>query len=156
MTGLHCDVTKCGNNKESCCCRPDIMVGGPRASASSQTYCANFIDGEENGGVPRDAVDHEDPNPRLNVHCEVTKCTYNEDRACSADHIDIRTAMVNRGQVKTECATFENRSGGSGGGSGSSRGGGSGGAMNSIGHSYVSWNESDSRKGSSPGGNEYR
>ncbi|WP_411676231.1 DUF1540 domain-containing protein [Caproicibacter sp.] len=115
MTNLHCDVTNCGNNKSKSCCRPDIMVGGPRASASTQTYCANFIDTEENRGIPKNAVDHQSPNPSLDIHCEVTKCVYNENRACSADRIDIRTTNVNNGQVKTECATFENRSGGDGG-----------------------------------------
>ncbi|QAT50191.1 DUF1540 domain-containing protein [Caproiciproducens sp. NJN-50] len=115
MTNLHCDVTNCGNNKQRNCCRPDIMVGGPRASASTQTYCANFMDAKDCSGMPQNAIDHDSPNPSLDVHCEVTKCAYNERRSCNADRIDIRTTEVNGGQVKTECATFENRSGGSGG-----------------------------------------
>lgn len=140
MTDLHCDVTNCGNNKQNFCCRPDIMVGGPRASASTQTYCANFIDAKEGGGTPQNAIDHESPNPSLDVHCEVTKCTYNQQRACSADHIDIRTTEVNNGQVKTECATFENRSGG-----GSSSGGGGKGSSD--------WGNGDSSgRGGSVGG----
>lgn len=114
MTNLHCDVTNCGNNKQNCCCRPDVMVGGPRASASTQTYCANFIDAKSASGMPQDAIDQDSPNPSLDVHCEVAKCVYNENRACSADRIDIRTTEVNGGQVKTECATFETRDGGSG------------------------------------------
>lgn len=118
MTDLQCNVTNCGNNKQYFCCRPDIMVGGPRASASTQTYCANFIDAAHSSGMPQDAIDHDSPNPSLDVHCEVTKCTYNQQRACSADRIDIRTTEVNDGQVKTECATFENRSGGDSSGRG--------------------------------------
>lgn len=137
MTDLYCNVTNCGNNKQFYCCRPDIMVGGPRASASTQTYCANFIDAEESRGVPGNAIDHESPNPALDVHCEVTKCVYNDDRACSADHIDIKTTEVNNGQVKTECATFENRSGGSGGGGNSGgRHNGSWNASSENGHAF--------------------
>lgn len=107
MTKLHCDVTNCANNQNDFCCRPDIMVGGPQASVSNQTYCANFLDAASN--APRDAVDHSAPNTALDVHCEVEKCSYNQNRACNARHIDIRTTEVNNGQVKTECATFQTR-----------------------------------------------
>lgn len=107
MTDLHCDVTSCANNKSRLCCRPDIMVGGPRAVAGSQTYCANFTD--HASGAPSDAVDSNSPNPSLDIHCEAEQCTYNQDRACSADRISIRTTKVNSGQVKTECSTFESR-----------------------------------------------
>jgi hypothetical protein len=104
MTDLYCSVAGCANNMERKCCRPDIMVGGPDANYAKQTYCANFLDRGE--GAPKDAVDHESPNPSLDVHCEVTNCTYNRDRACDAEHIDIRTTQVRNGQIKTECATF--------------------------------------------------
>jgi hypothetical protein len=86
------------------------MVGGPRASASTQTYCANFIDARDSSGMPQNAIDQDSPNPSLDVHCEVTKCVYNQSRSCIARHIDIQTTEVSNGQIKTECATFESRS----------------------------------------------
>ncbi|MFU0832958.1 MAG: DUF1540 domain-containing protein [Oscillospiraceae bacterium] len=109
MTNLRCDVTNCASNKNHYCCRPDIMVGGPSASTSKQTYCANFVEAQSCGSSGQNAVDHQTPNPSLDVHCEVTKCVYNQQRSCNAKHIDIRTINVNNGQVKTECATFESR-----------------------------------------------
>ncbi|XOQ44808.1 MAG: DUF1540 domain-containing protein [Clostridium sp.] len=109
MTNLHCDVTNCASNKNNYCCRPDIMVGGPNANVSAQTYCANFVEAKNCGTSGQNMIDQKSPNPSLNVHCEVTKCVYNEQRACNAKHIDIRTTRVNNGQVKTECATFESR-----------------------------------------------
>jgi hypothetical protein len=105
MTDLYCGVSACANNRNRLCCRPDIMVGGPDSVDAKQTYCANFLDRSEKH--PKNSVDNRLPNPSLMVHCEVTNCTYNEDRACSADHIEIRTTQVNNGQIKTECATFE-------------------------------------------------
>lgn len=109
MTKLHCDVTNCASNKNNYCCRPDIMVGGPNACASQQTYCANFVDAQKCGASAQNAVDQKAPNPSLDVHCEVTKCVYNQQKSCNANQIDIRTTSVNNGQVKTECATFESR-----------------------------------------------
>lgn len=108
MTDLYCSVVNCANNQSELCCRPDIMVGGPDAWNAKQTYCANFLDKTED--APRGAVDNESPNPTLDIHCEVTNCTYNQDRACNARHIDMRTTQVNGGQVKTECATFKTES----------------------------------------------
>jgi hypothetical protein len=77
----------------------------PTQDNAKQTYCANFLDRTE--GAAEDAVDSSSPNPSLDIHCEVTNCSYNRDRACDAQHIDIRTTQVNGGQVKTECATFK-------------------------------------------------
>ncbi len=105
MIDLHCSVEGCANNRSELCCRPDIMVGGPDSRCSAQTYCANFLD--ESRGAPADAVDSESPNPALDIHCEVAGCVFNDDRACHARHVDIRTTRVNGGQTKTECATFK-------------------------------------------------
>lgn len=105
MTDLCCGVAGCANNSERKCCRPDIMVGGPNAGNSKQTYCANFLDRAE--GAAENSIDNESPNPSLDIHCEVTNCSFNRDRSCNADHVDIRTTQVNGGQVKSECATFK-------------------------------------------------
>ncbi len=104
MTELYCSVANCANNQDSCCCRPDIKVGGPDSRSPKQTYCSNFLD--ESEGAPRDAVDSKNPNPTLDVHCEVENCVYNRGTACVADRVDIRTTRVNHGQIKTECSTF--------------------------------------------------
>lgn len=108
MTDLYCGVSGCANNSERQCCRPDIMVGGPDSNHAKQTYCANFQDRSE--GAAQDSIDNESPNPSLDIHCEVANCSFNRDRECYADHVDIRTTQVNGGQIKTECATFETES----------------------------------------------
>ena len=109
MTDLHCTVAGCANNRESLCCRPDIMVSGPDSSNSKQTFCANFID-RKDGGAATNSVDHESPNPTLDIHCEAANCAYNQQMACSANHVDISTTPVNGGQIKTECSTFRSGS----------------------------------------------
>jgi hypothetical protein len=66
----------------------------------------NFQDRSED--APQNAVDSLSPNSSLEIHCDAANCEYNRNRACAADHIDIRTTAVNDGQVKTECASFRN------------------------------------------------
>lgn len=107
MTNLQCNAENCANNKNNFCCRPDIQVGGPQACTNRQTYCANFIDAAEN--APQNAIDHATPNTSLDIHCDAVNCTYNQDRACVAEHIDIMTAGTSSGQIKTECASFESK-----------------------------------------------
>lgn len=104
MTNLKCSVAGCANQKNDCCCRPDIMIGGPAAKEKSQTYCANFLD--QNGSAPENAVDHSTENPTLDVHCNVTICEYYQDRSCTADHVDISTNRTSNGSIKTQCSTF--------------------------------------------------
>ncbi len=109
MTDLHCTVSNCANNQDSLCCRPDIMVSGPDSWSPKQTFCANFVDRQE-GGEAQNSVDSESPNPTLDIHCEAVNCAYNQQLACNANHVDIRTTHVNGSQIKTECSTFQSDS----------------------------------------------
>ena len=42
MVTLKCDVRTCTYNKENCCCKGDISVGGKSACDCSQTCCDSF------------------------------------------------------------------------------------------------------------------
>lgn len=104
MTDLSCSVSGCANNRDSKCCLNGIVVSGPNATGSDQTYCANFRDCSQE--AQDSTAEAASPNPSLNIRCEAENCTYNQNRLCSADHVDIRTTLVNGGQVKTECSAF--------------------------------------------------
>ena len=47
MADLKCGVTNCGYNKDSCCCKGDICVGGERAENADSTCCESFTDGKK-------------------------------------------------------------------------------------------------------------
>lgn len=42
MAELKCGVENCSYNKEKCCCKGDIMVGGKHADCCNDTCCESF------------------------------------------------------------------------------------------------------------------
>ena len=42
MAELKCGVDNCSYNKDKCCCKGDIMVGGKHAGCCTDTCCESF------------------------------------------------------------------------------------------------------------------
>ena len=75
MADLKCGVTNCGYNKDSCCCKGDICVGGERAENADSTCCESFTDGKKDSFTS--ALEH--PSRMISIDCEAVKCMYNEN-----------------------------------------------------------------------------
>ncbi|MGN0375330.1 MAG: DUF1540 domain-containing protein [Butyrivibrio sp.] len=99
MTDLGCCVDFCKHNEDNKCCRSDIKVGGTHATEPENTFCSSY---EERVS---DSVSNAccKPNQKLQISCEAENCVYNENRNCTAEHIDVGRSVV---QGKTECSTF--------------------------------------------------
>jgi hypothetical protein len=107
MTNLQCNVINCSNNKDNCCCRPDIQVNGPCACGSEQTSCSSFVDATSSA---ENSTGYSMPNIALDISCDAKNCTYNKQEKCCADHISVSSEGANPDtSSKTECASFENR-----------------------------------------------
>ena len=85
MVTLKCDVRTCTYNKENCCCKGDISVGGKSACDCSQTCCDSFK--EAKGDQYLSALEH--PSKMIDIDCEAVKCIYNSDYKCNADNVKI-------------------------------------------------------------------
>lgn len=48
----------------------------------------------------------ESPKINLSISCEASNCVYNEDKKCSADHIDI-SGICAQDASETVCASFK-------------------------------------------------
>lgn len=101
MAELKCGVENCSYNKEKCCCKGDIMVGGKHADCCTDTCCESFAQKRE--GSYTSSLEH--PCKTISIDCEATKCVYNSNYKCYAEHVDIKGggACTCAG---TECATF--------------------------------------------------
>ena len=104
MADLKCGVTNCGYNKDSCCCKGDICVGGELAENADSTCCESFTDGKKDSFTS--ALEH--PSRMISIDCEAVKCMYNENYRCSAEHVDIRGCGA-KGCRETSCATFKEK-----------------------------------------------
>ena len=85
MPQLRCSAQNCAHNSEQCCCRGEIKVAGNQAHHSENTCCSNFY--EDQGGA-RNSVSQA-PTVQMNVGCEATNCTHNNNCNCAADSIDV-------------------------------------------------------------------
>ena len=104
MAQLDCTVDNCIYNKSECCCKGDIMVGGKHAKGTDDTCCESFS--EKRGDSYTSALEH--PCRTISIDCEATKCMYNADYRCQAEHVDIKGSNAGTSR-DTICATFREK-----------------------------------------------
>lgn len=104
MAELKCDATNCGYNKEKCCCRGDITVGGKCACTTEQTCCESFRDRKTDSFINS----LNEPCKTISIDCEAANCVHNKEYKCYAEHINI----IGQGACEchaTACETFKER-----------------------------------------------
>lgn len=105
MTKLDCSVVSCSYNENRLCKRENITVGGHEAIKPSETVCESFY---PRGTNTMTNLDSKGPKKETNIACNAVTCVYNEDKKCTADHIQIAgVKAVSTGE--TECGTFQAR-----------------------------------------------
>ncbi|MDE6314429.1 MAG: DUF1540 domain-containing protein [Lachnospiraceae bacterium] len=104
MTKLVCSATSCTYNKDKLCAKGDILVAGSDAEKSNETKCDSFI------SAGRDCYCNSSASgkDRIAVKCEAINCVFNENRACSAEHIGIAGQKAHSSS-ETECSSFQKR-----------------------------------------------
>lgn len=68
------------------------------------TCCESFRERREDAYTS--ALDH--PSRIISIDCEATRCVFNEDYKCKADHVDIRGCGACDCK-ETACGTFRER-----------------------------------------------
>lgn len=104
MAQLTCGAEKCSYNKDNCCCKGDIMVGGKHAECCDDTCCESFH--KRTGDAFTSAISH--PSPTISIDCEAVKCIYNTDYRCRAEKVAIRGTHAGS-SMETVCATFKEK-----------------------------------------------
>lgn len=103
MAELQCKVENCTYNRENCCCKGDIMVGGHHACCEDETCCESFM--QRRGDSFSNSTS---PERIISIDCEAVKCVYNNNHKCVADHVDIKGCGACDCR-ETACATFKER-----------------------------------------------
>jgi hypothetical protein len=104
MSELTCGVSNCTYNKDTACCKGDIMVGGKHACESDSTCCESF---HQRSGEPLSSSVSR-PSHTISIDCEAVKCQHNTGYHCDSEHVDINgNNACTCGE--TVCATFVER-----------------------------------------------
>ena len=103
MTRLDCSVTSCSYNENRMCKRDNITVGGHAAIKPSETACESF---SPRGTNTMTNLDGKGPSPETNIACNAVTCRYNDNKKCTAEHIQI-AGIKAMASGETECGTFQ-------------------------------------------------
>lgn len=106
MAELQCKVENCTYNKETYCCKGDIMVGGKNACQEDETCCESFAQQKEGSDSFTSSISH--PSKTISIDCEAVKCVHNSNYKCVADHVDIKGCGACDCR-ETSCATFKEK-----------------------------------------------
>lgn len=103
MNQLNCSVSNCAANRNHLCCRDGITVSGSSAQNADGTCCDAFQ--QEMVGVTNEVMS-QNPSPDTRIKCEVLRCVYNENKACTAQDVSIRGDHASV-KYETRCETFK-------------------------------------------------
>lgn len=112
---LKCDAENCLYNRSHLCSAEEIEVQGGHTMGGRFTYCGTFSSkslgnyvssvGNMNysGAIQQVISDDLVMDPK--VLCNAVNCTYNSDKVCEADHVQIQNEVSSTAE-QTECQTF--------------------------------------------------
>lgn len=104
MSKINCGVSNCSHNNENTCYANVINVGGKSAKKDSDTCCASFLDAKAYSDLTNNI--NEKGNECDAITCNVCTCTFNANKVCNADSIDVSGKNVNL-YSETDCLTFK-------------------------------------------------
>lgn len=103
MTKVNCNVTNCSHNESNVCYSNIVNIGGGQATKECTTCCGNFLD-KQNYSTLTNNTNSNGPCDAL--VCAVTTCTYNCNKACTAESISVDGSNVHL-YGETNCSTFK-------------------------------------------------
>lgn len=104
MPSIKCDVVKCVFNTHGGCSREHIEVEkNCEAHECCETFCESFSD--KISEVKNSACTDGCPCEDADIDCDVTNCSYNENKICTAHGIHVGTSYASTAE-KTQCETF--------------------------------------------------
>lgn len=112
---LKCDAVNCVYNRSRLCSAENIEVQGGQTMGGDATFCGTFNSktvgnymsslGNMNYSESLKQVVSDEPVMDPMVHCTAVNCTYNSDKLCQADQVEIRNEVSSTAE-ETECQTF--------------------------------------------------
>lgn len=103
MPILNCTVTNCNYNKDRMCCKEQINVEGNAAEDKTSTACGSFKEGTDT--YSNTCKCSSEPERKTGIACEAEKCTYNDNKNCTAGHVEIEGCNA-KCCSETMCASF--------------------------------------------------
>jgi len=101
-TSLRCDATRCIHNNDNHCYAGRISIDGFLADDIDDTYCSTFKEKDYQqftSSIYGENKNKLDPTTIQNIKCDAIKCSYNDNKYCTAKKIKINSGNAS-------CDTF--------------------------------------------------
>ena len=105
MNKINCSADNCAHNNQGICYANRIDVGGKGTTNERGTCCGSFLDKKHYSTLTNNTNAN---GPCDCIVCSAEKCTYNNNKLCTADTIQV---SGHDAQIYTEtiCSTFETK-----------------------------------------------
>lgn len=103
MTKINCSVSNCSHNKSNVCYANIVNISGGKAEKECNTCCDNFLDYKGYSNLTNNT---NSSGPCDSLVCSVNTCIYNNNRACSAETINVSGNNVVV-YSQANCSTFK-------------------------------------------------
>ena len=105
MNKINCSVNNCCHNSTGVCYANRINVGGEGASNANETCCGSFLDKQHYSTLTNNT---NTDGPCDCIVCSAETCTYNNNKLCNADNIQVSGNDV-RLYTEAICSTFKTK-----------------------------------------------
>lgn len=105
MNKIDCTVNNCSHNKSGVCYANRVNIGGKGAKSDCETCCGSFLDKAHYSTLTNNTNSEGSCDCLV---CEVTTCSYNDNKLCSAELISVSGNDVNL-YTETKCETFKTK-----------------------------------------------
>lgn len=103
MNKINCTVCNCSHNNNGVCYSNRVNIGGMAAKKDCDTCCGSFLDKANYSSLTNNTNSKGCCDCLV---CEVSTCTYNNNKLCSADCVSVSGDNVKVYQ-ETHCQTFK-------------------------------------------------
>ncbi|MBQ3422273.1 MAG: DUF1540 domain-containing protein, partial [Romboutsia sp.] len=86
MNKINCSAENCSHNSQGICYANRINVGGQGTTDASETCCGSFLDRKHYSTLTNNT---NDDGPCDSIICTAENCTYNNNKLCTANNIQV-------------------------------------------------------------------
>lgn len=104
MAKINCEVTNCSHNKERVCYANCVDIVGISARKEGETACGSFLNKLHYSELTNNTLSSGSCDC---LKCTVETCTYNSNRLCTLDDIQVAGQGNVEYHTQTECDSFK-------------------------------------------------
>ncbi|MDF2821800.1 MAG: hypothetical protein K0R15_2241 [Clostridiales bacterium] len=106
MPRISCSVASCTHNNSGICRAGILNIGGRNARITEATCCETYYNKD---GLSNSVHGQVSEGETKEIFCSVNTCTYNEEKRCILEEIEVSCLTEVEDYRETDCISYERR-----------------------------------------------